>query len=878
MEEKLVLGLPDDGQASIAPANKFRTTEQEGRSRRFLFLPALLFGAIGVALSKQEPAAPDQSHAAQDPHPEPANPITAGLNVIEDVTAFLRHLTEELSMTTSGIPPARRVASVRVGFDAADRLPVEPVFRDRSVRASSSNDNDGRIDISGDKFVFPPWKPTTLQGGQNARSSPVDLGGRSSFDKAGAGPDMIADEDGPRANRAPISLGRNVLAHSLMNLSTLIMLDDLLAKVYDPDGDTLSITNLVASSGSVQRYGADGWLYTPDRGAVGQVTFTYQVSDGRNTIYTQSVLDLLKPSPREIEGTDGDDRLLGTPRQDVILARGGDDFAYGREENDIIFGGAGNDTLFGGDGDDLLSGEDGRDQLFGGRGNDTLFGGSSDDSLFGEEGNDSLIGGSGNDLLSGGSGDDRLFGEEGDDTLVGEGGIDLLDAGAGDDSVAGGGHNDTVDAGAGDDVVLMGLVGAEARLAERPSSDGNDVYSGGDGIDTLDATAALQAVAIDLAAGTATGADIGSDRLVGFENVVGTACNDAITGDDHANTIEGREGKDRLTGGDGKDLVSGGDGDDTVVMVARPDRNPDDDGDDGDDVYEGGDGEDCLDLTALFQAVLADLEEGYADGEEIGHDIIEGFETVYGGDGNDRLSGRNGSDILYGGNGDDRLEGRAGDDILAGGQGDDRIEGGSGDDRVIVLVAADGSSDGNDVYQGSEGLDSYDASATTRGAVIDLERCRASGEEIGEDVIASFEAATGGSGDDILVDGAGVSILMGGDGGDVFVFRASSISGNERDEIRDFEVGDRIDFSSIANERGGLVFAGFSAEETGPQIGHITFYHQAFEESEQTVVRAVIDFERDDDIEILLQGHHDLTEQDFILAALDIATQQMDRA
>ncbi|TAZ44281.1 calcium-binding protein [Rhizobium leguminosarum] len=878
MEEKLVLGLPDDGQASIAPANKFRTTEQEGRSRRFLFLPALLFGAIGVALSKQESATPDQSHAAQDPHPEPANPITAGLNVIEDVTAFLRQLTDELSMTTSGIPPARRVASVRVGFDAADRLPVEPVFRDRSVRASSSNDNDGRIDISGDKFVFPPWKPTTLQGGHSGRSSPVDPGGRTSSDKAGAGRDTIADEDGPRANRSPISLGRNVLAHGLMNLSTLIMLDDLLAKVYDPDGDALSITNLVASSGSIQRYGANGWLYTPDRGALGQVTFTYQVSDGRNTIYTQSVLDLLKPSPREIEGTDGDDRLLGTPWQDVILARGGDDFVYGREENDIIFGGAGNDTLFGGDGDDLLSGEDGGDQLFGGRGNDTLFGGSSDDSLFGEEGNDSLIGGTGNDLLSGGSGDDRLFGEEGDDTLLGEGGIDLLDGGAGDDSLAGGGHNDTVDAGAGDDVVLMGLVGAEARQAERPSSDGNDVYSGGDGIDTLDATAAVQAVTIDLAAGTATGADIGSDRLEGFENVIGTACDDAITGDDDANTIEGGDGNDRLTGGDGKDLVSGGDGDDTVVMIARPDRNPDGDNDDGDDVYEGGDGEDCLDLTALLQAVLADLEAGYADGEEIGCDVIEGFETVYGGDGNDRLSGRNGSDILYGGNGDDRLEGRAGDDILAGGQGDDRVEGGSGDDRVVVLVAADGSPDGNDVYEGSEGLDTYDASATTRGAVIDLERGRASGEEIGEDVIVSFEAATGGSGNDILVDGAAVSILTGGDGGDVFVFRASSISGKERDEIRDFEVGDRIDFSSIANERGALVFAGFSAEETTPQTGRITFYHQAFEESEQTVVRAVIDFERDDDIEILLQGHHDLTEQDFILAALDIAAQQMDRA
>jgi Ca2+-binding RTX toxin-like protein len=968
MEEKLTLGLPDDGQASVAPANKFRTTEEQGTSRKFTFLPALVFGALGVLFSKSEADASDRPTPEQ--HPLPNDPTPTGLDGVEDVVAFLREMSRDSSSPFS-IGSAPRLTSVRVSFDFADQLPFSTARREGTASTFNSNDNEGRIVVRGDEFAFQPLKSPPR------RSSPDTTdGGREP-----------KNEDKARANNLPIALGRNVLAHGTMNISTLILLDDLLANVHDPDGDTLSISNLVSSSGSIQSYGAGVWLYTPERGAVGQVTFSYQVTDGKGSIYTQTVLDLLKPLPRDINGTNGDDQLLGTPGQDRIEGYDGDDLIYGGEANDIISGGPGDDRLFGGDGDDMLSGEGGNDQIFAGRGNDTVYGGSGNDTLSGDAGNDKLMGGMGSDQLFGGSGNDSLFGDEDDDILLGEGGFDRLEGGEGNDTLAGGGGDDSLFGGAGDDIVQMGLTGEEERASDTPSSDGNDVYSGGAGIDTLDAAPARAAVTIDLTSGWATGAATGSDQIEGFENVTGTAYNDTITGDSTANVIEGGAGEDLLTGGDGDDTVSGGDGDDMVVMAEGTTPGSVDDGDDvysggdgidtlnaesalaaaiidlsagratgadtgfdqiegfenvigtayddtitgdsnanvidggagddqvtggdgddsvlcgdgndtvvvkpaaaqasaedgkgdGDDVYSGGAGIDSLDLTALFEAVLADLEEGYAEGREIGRDTIEGFEAVVGGGGNDSLSGHSGADVLYGGDGDDHLSGRAGDDILAGGNGADRLDGGSGSDSFVVLVAVapNGSSDGDDVCEGGEGLDIYDASATILGVVIDLDQGIASGQEIGIDTLIHIEAATGGAGDDIIVDGAAVTIMTGGAGNDIFVFGTASISGDGQDEIVGFQVGDRIDFSSISTAKGTLVFAGLGGEETTPQTGHITFYHQMFEDGEQTVVRAIIDFEHDDDIQVLLRGHHDLTEQDFVAAALDIAAFQMDRA
>lgn len=70
-----------------------------------------------------------------------------------------------------------------------------------------------------------------------------------------------------------------------------------------------------------------------------------------------------------------------------------------------------------------------------------------------------------------------------------------------------------------------------------------------------------------------------------------------------------------------------------------------------------------------------------------GDDPITGSwaaDQLFGGNGDDPVFGGAGNDFLYGGNGNDMLDGGAGDDILDGGRGDDTLTGGSGDDSFIV--------------------------------------------------------------------------------------------------------------------------------------------------------------------------------------------------
>ena len=95
----------------------------------------------------------------------------------------------------------------------------------------------------------------------------------------------------------------------------------------------------------------------------------------------------------------------------------------------------------------------------------------------GGDGNDSLVGGCTDDLLEGGLGDDTLHGGAGDDTLHGGAGTDLLD--------------------------------------------------GGLGFDLLDCSAASAALVVNLGTGVA-GRGTGSDRISGFESVLGSAWADSL--------------------------------------------------------------------------------------------------------------------------------------------------------------------------------------------------------------------------------------------------------------------------------------------------------------------------------------------------------------
>lgn len=88
------------------------------------------------------------------------------------------------------------------------------------------------------------------------------------------------------------------------------------------------------------------------------------------------------------------------------------------------------------------------------------------------------------------------------------------------------------------------------------------------------------------------------------------------------------------------------------------------------------------------------------DGKD-GNDILTGGtgdDALDGGAGNDILRGGDGNDALVGGQGDDTLEGAAGDDLLSGDAGDDLLRGGDGDDRLQGGA-------GNDLLEGGAGVD-----------------------------------------------------------------------------------------------------------------------------------------------------------------------------
>ena len=82
---------------------------------------------------------------------------------------------------------------------------------------------------------------------------------------------------------------------------------------------------------------------------------------------------------------------------------------------------------------------------------------------------------------------------------------------------------------------------------------------------------------------------------------------------------------------------------------------------------------------------------------------------LFGGDGNDILTGGSSGDLLFGQNGNDTLLGKGGNDLLFGGAGNDTLTGGTGDDQVFGEAGNDrmiwNPGDGNDLLEGGDGTD-----------------------------------------------------------------------------------------------------------------------------------------------------------------------------
>ena len=129
-----------------------------------------------------------------------------------------------------------------------------------------------------------------------------------------------------------------------------------------------------------------------------------------------------------INGTAGNDSLVGTNGNDLIIALEGNDRIAGLNGDDCIVGGPGTDQISGDNGNDAIDAGEGNDHVAGGNGNEVITGGSGNDTMDGANGIDQITGGPGNDIMTGGNGNDSLQGDGGTDTAVGGAGSDTCSA------------------------------------------------------------------------------------------------------------------------------------------------------------------------------------------------------------------------------------------------------------------------------------------------------------------------------------------------------------------------------------------------------------------------------------------------------------------
>ena len=247
----------------------------------------------------------------------------------------------------------------------------------------------------------------------------------------------------------------------------------------------------------------------------------------------------------------------------------------------------------------------------------------------------------------------------------------------------------------------------------------------------------------------------------GMDTLVGMAGNDIINGGDDADSLFGGDGDDLLHGGTGNDYLTGGagldtqfgdEGDDYFFIENRTEMVTG-------EIYDGGSGTDTLgiysDISNFYQPLvltgfaLTGIERiaasnnfihltaaqlvalSYVSGNFLiatgGSVALAGKEfnggiyvsdngitldlsgsigyisAVFGGAGNDAITGRAVDVYLFGYGGNDTLIGGAGNDTIKGGSGLDVMQGGDGNDTFLIGGANDTST--GETFDGGAGYD-----------------------------------------------------------------------------------------------------------------------------------------------------------------------------
>ncbi len=547
------------------------------------------------------------------------------------------------------------------------------------------------------------------------------------------------------------------------------------------------------------------------------------------------------------------ENLTGTAFNDTLI---GDDYV------NILTGGAGDDSLEGLNGADSFIGDTGLDtvsyansalgvvssltlssaftvgaavtqtndaagdtydtieNLAGSRSADTLIGDAQDNQLDGKDGNDILEGMGGADSLIGGNGTDTATYEHSTTAVVASmtlalaGIVNSGDA-AGDtynsiENLTGTDFNDTL---IGNNVANVIFGGADDDILE--GLGGSDTLNGGAGNNTasyehaadLGGGAGVVASLSTFVAPTVSTGDALGDVYVNIKNLVGSAFNDTLIGDNQANVLTGGTGDDKLVGRGGADTLEGGLGSDTAsyeyatsaVSVSLA-TNTGTQGEATDDVlnsienliggsgndtfisalgvqanaYDGRAGIDTVSYVASWAGVVAVLDPTQvslvSQTNDAAGDTFTKIENLIGTGFDDTLIGTNSVNTLDGGVGNDTLEGLGGGDSFIGDvAGSDTVSyEHSALGVVSSLTLASALTVGPVVTQ------SNDAAGDTYSSIENMTGSQQADTLIGD---AQANNINGGNGDDILEGLGGADTLIGGNGIDTasYVHAANAV-------------------------------------------------------------------------------------------------------
>jgi Ca2+-binding RTX toxin-like protein len=628
----------------------------------------------------------------------------------------------------------------------------------------------------------------SLAGFRNVRGSDLNdtiLGsGEINRFRAGLGNDYLDGREGSDIGdylhaRASVSidLSTGFAYKTNSGVDTLVSIEEIRGGGFN---DTI-----IGSNGDERLRGNGGRDYLV--GGAGNDTVEYAAATGGVSVN----LDFGRASDGQgsSDTLSGFEGILGSDYADTLIGDTFDNILLGGNDNDYLIGGAGDDTLLGGAGRDRFDGNPGNNLINGGGGGDDYVSYSNGiQGSFGVSvnlitgiasntygGTDTLIairginGSPQSDTLIG---SDQLSGQVGlsgypsnGTTFWASRGSDLINGNLSSasnvvyyNSASTPGNaiivtfsdyqNATVikSIGGADTLIningIYGSTGGDVLIGS-PTAAPNDVFvhtrilQGGAGNDTIngfdltinraDYSSATSAASIDLAAGSASDGQGGTDLLLNVRRIRASSFNDTIIGSANDDIIEtSRLGSHHLDGRGGSNTYNfaayigdsfangvlidlgtapaegggyvgfamkpgaitdtlirfnqarGTDGDDTLYGT------PDNDvlrGEAGDNLLDGRAGINTLEYgthwysTVPTHGVVVDLAAGRATNPWDGTDTITNFQGVIGTPFADSLTGSNQAETLTGG---------AGNDLIIGGGGRDTLDGGAGDDVILI--------------------------------------------------------------------------------------------------------------------------------------------------------------------------------------------------